>query len=196
MPPALSGLSFVLEPHEKLLYLGTGSQGQIDLFIEHFFQAFKMEPLQLTPTAMLAEEFNITPSTFPPLSPAKPESSFSEESLGRDYLLYLWYLSESGKTIETADYGEFEVMLEAPLSLSGDGDDPGAGEAIIKKGDSPIRGAEVKAALSVGKKLRKAKLTFTRLNQIWTGTFDADSFSFGSFALPEGEAQERSEVFI
>ena len=86
-------------------------------------------------------------------------------------------------------------MLEAPLSLSGDGDDPGAGEAIIKKGDSPIRGAEVKAALSVGKKLRKAKLTFTRLNQIWTGTFDADSFSFGSFALPEGEAQERSEVF-
>ena len=195
MPPSLSGISMVIVPHNRHLYLGASSQSQIDLFIEHFFQAFNMEPLQLTPTAMLAEEFNITPSTFPPLSPAKPESTFAEESLGRDFLLYLWYLSETGKTIETADYGEFEVMLEAPLCLIGDGDDPGAGEATIKKGDSPIRGAEVKAALSVGKKLRKAKLTFTRLNQIWSGTFDADSFSFSSFALPEGEAQERSELF-
>ena len=86
-------------------------------------------------------------------------------------------------------------MLEAPLCLTGDGDDPGAGEATIKKGDSPVRGAEVKAALSVGKKLRKAKLTFTRLNQIWSGTFDADNFSFSSFALPEGEAQDRGEIF-
>ena len=143
----------------------------------------------------LAEEFNITPSTFPPLSPAKPDNTFSEESLGRDFLLYLWYLSETGKVIETPDNGEFEVMLEAPLCLTGDGEDPGAGEATIKKGDSPIRGAEVKAALSVGKKLKKAKLTFTHLNQIWTGTFDADSFSFSSFALPEGEAQDRSEIF-
>ncbi len=194
MPPALSGIPVVIVPHTRHLYLGASSQSQIDLFIEHFYQAFKMEPLQLTPSYMLAEEFNITPSSFPPLSPAKA-SAFSEESPGRDFLLYLWYLSETGQTIATEEFGEYEVMLEAPLCLTGDGEDPGAGEATIKKGGSPIRGAEVKAALSVGKKLKKAKLTFTRLNQIWTGTFDADHFSFSSFALPEGEAQERSEVF-
>ena len=195
MPPSLSGIPMVIVPSTRHLYLGAASQSQIDLFIEHFYQAFKLEPQQLTPSYMLAEEFNITPSTFPPLSPAKPDTTFGEESLGRDFLLYLWYLSETGKTIDTGEFGEFEVMLEAPLCLTGDGDDPGAGETTVKKGDSPIRGAEVKAALSVGKKLRKARLTFTRLNQIWTGTFDADHFSFSSFALPEGEAQERSEVF-
>ena len=195
MPPSLSGIPMVIVPSTRHLYLGAASQSQIDLFIEHFYQAFKLEPQQLTPSYMLAEEFNITPSTFPPLSPAKPDTTFGEESLGRDFLLYLWYLSETGKTIDTKEFGEFEVMLEAPLCLTGDGDDPGAGETTVKKGDSPIRGAEVKAALSVGKKLRKARLTFTRLNQIWTGTFDADHFSFSSFALPEGEAQERSEVF-
>ncbi|MBR2373406.1 MAG: hypothetical protein IKA87_04170 [Lentisphaeria bacterium] len=195
MPPALSGIPVVIVPHNGNLYLGVSSQTQIDLFIEHFYQAFKIEPLQLTPASILADEFNVTPSAFPPLSPARQDSTFSEESLGRDYLLYLWYLSETGQTVNTADYGEFEVMLEAPLCLTGDGDDPGAGEATIKKGDSPVRGAEVKAALSVGKKLRKAKLTFTRLNQIWSGTFDADNFSFSSFALPEGEAQDRGEIF-
>ena len=66
MPPSLSGISMVIVPHNRHLYLGASSQSQIDLFIEHFFQAFNMEPLQLTPTAMLAEGFNITPSTFPP----------------------------------------------------------------------------------------------------------------------------------
>ena len=195
MPPSLSGIPVVIVPHTRHLYLGASSQSQIDLFIEHFYQAFKNEPLQLTPSFILADEFNITPSTFPPLSPAKAESTFAEESLGRDFLLYLWYLAETGGTISTEEFGEFEVMLEAPLCLTGDGEDPGAGEATIKKGDSPIRGAEVKAALSVGKKLRKAKLTFTRLNQIWTGTFDADHFSFSSFALPEGESQDRMEIF-
>ena len=65
----------------------------------------------------------------------------------------------------------------------------------VKKGDSPLRSAEAKAALEVGKKLRKAKLTLTRANQIWSGTFDADQFAFGSFKLPEGEEMNADEVF-
>ncbi|MBQ7693692.1 MAG: hypothetical protein IJT50_01070 [Lentisphaeria bacterium] len=196
MPPALSGISMVIVPHTRHLYLGASSQSQIDLFIEHFYQAFSLEPLQLTPAFVLAEEFDTTAAAFPALQITRHGNGGSaEESLGRDYLLYLWYLSETGKTVDTEDFGSFEVMLEAPLCLTGDGDDAGAGEATIKKGDSPIRGAEVKAALTVGKKLRKAKLTFTRANEIWSGTFDADNFSFSSFTLPEGEAQDRSEIF-
>ena len=194
MPPSLSGIPFVLEPHRRLMYVGATSQAQIDLFVDNFMQTTGIEPFQLTPEYILEKELKRLAVDVPILSLEKSVTP-TEAHLGRDFLLYLWYLSETGKTIETADYGEFEVMLEAPLCLIGDGDDPGAGEATIKKGDSPIRGAEVKAALSVGKKLRKAKLTFTRLNQIWSGTFDADSFSFSSFALPEGDAQERSEVF-
>ena len=46
-----------------------------------------------------------------------------------------------------------------------------------------------------GKKLKKAKLTMTRANQIWTGTFDADQFAFGSFKTPEPEEMNADEVF-
>ena len=81
------------------------------------------------------------------------------------------------------------------MSFEGDGEDRGAGETVVRKGESPLRSAEAKAALSVGKKLRKAKLSLTRLNQIWSGTFDADRFSFSSFKLPEGEQMNDGECF-
>ena len=59
-----------------------------------------------------------------------------------------------------------------------------------------MRGAEVKAALEVGKKVKKAKLTMTRDdNSVWTGTFDADNFIFGSFKLPESEEMNPDEIF-
>ena len=55
--------------------------------------------------------------------------------------------------------------------------------------------AEAKAAIEVGKKLKKAKLSMTRANQVWSGTFDADQFAFGSFKLPEGESMNEDEIF-
>lgn len=35
----------------------------------------------------------------------------------------------------------------------------------------------------------------TRANQVWSGTFDADQFAFGSFKLPEGESMNEDEIF-
>ena len=58
-----------------------------------------------------------------------------------------------------------------------------------------MRSSEAKAAILNGKKLKKAKLTMTRANQIWTGTFDADQFAFGSFKTPEPEEMNADEVF-
>ena len=66
----------------------------------------------------------------------------------------------------------------------------------VKKGDSPLRSSEAKAAVAVGKKLKKAKLSLTREKQVWSGTFDADQFAFGSFKLPEGDAlTNEDEIF-
>ena len=195
MPPALSGVSMVLEPHDKYLYLGTGSQSQIDLFIENFYRITKMEPLQLTPALILEREFQTTCAAFPALklndSPAVP----ADPQVGRDFLTWLLYYSESvGKL--TFENNEFDIMLEAPLVLLDENEARGAGETTVKKGDSPLRGAEVKAALEVGKKLKKAKFTLTRDdNSVWCGTFDADNFVFGSFKLPEGEEMNPDEIF-
>ena len=82
MPPALSGISMVLEPNDKYLYLGAASQSQIDLFIENFYRVTKMEPLQLTPALILEREFHTTCAAFPALklndSPVIPADPYAK----------------------------------------------------------------------------------------------------------------------
>ncbi len=194
MPPSLSGIPMVLEPHSRRLYLSATSQTQIDLFVEQFYQALKLEPVQITPAYWLEKNFKTTPASLPPLD-ATDARKGADPTPGRDLLLYLWYLAENEIPIKTRDFGSFDMMIEAPLNFAGDGEDTGAAEATIKKGNSPLRSAEAKAALEIGKKLKKAKLTLTRENQIWSGTFDADRFVFGSFSLPEGEEMNPDEIF-
>lgn len=65
MPPALSGIPMVLDPHEKLLYVGASSRSQIELFIDNFYQTLKVEPLQLTPGLLLEKLFQTTEASFP-----------------------------------------------------------------------------------------------------------------------------------
>ena len=193
MPPSLSGITVVIEPNSRLLYAGATSNTQIDLFVENFYQVTQMEPLQLTPELILEREFNTTSANFPQLSIDGRTSG--DPSIGRDFLMYLWYFGEMVGKLEHPEYGEFDLMIEGPLLFAGDDDDRGAAETTVKKGGSPLRSAEAKAAINVGKKLKKAKLTITRMNQIWSGTFDADRFVFTGFKLPEGEEMNEDEIF-
>ena len=196
MPPALSGIPMVLDPNEKLLFVGATSRTQIDLFIDNFFQATKLEPLQLTPGLMLERAFQITEATFPVLNIANLPGSGAEPAIGRDFLMWLWFYSETIGKLLHPQYGEFDILIEGPLTFADEGEAKGAGETTVKKGDSPLRSAEAKAAVAVGKKLKKAKLSLTREKQVWSGTFDADQFAFGSFKLPEGDAlTNEDEIF-
>ena len=193
MPPQLAGIPMVLDPASKLLYVGATSRSQLDLFIDNFYQTLKIEPLQLTPELLLERILGTTAAGFPVLDLGGQPSP--DLATGRDFLLYLWYYSETVGKVSGPDEGEFDVLIEGPLVFTGSGEDDGAGEAQIKKGDNPLHSAEVKAALSVGKKLKKAKLSITRDNQVWSGTFDADLFAFSSFSLPESEEMNPEEIF-
>ena len=193
MPPSLSGISVVIEPYSRSLYVGATSNSQIDLFVENFYQTAKIEPLQLTPELILEREFKTTSAQFPQLSIDGRNNG--DISIGRDFLMYLWYYGETVGKLQHPEYGEFDLMIEGPLVFAGDDDDKGSAETTVKKGGCPLRSAEAKAAINVGKKLKKAKLTITRLNQIWTGTFDADKFVFSGFKLPEGEEMDEVEIF-
>ena len=135
-----------------------------------------------------------TPSSVPVLELSGNPNASTEPAIGRDFLTWLWFYSETESTIKVEPHGEFEVLVEAPLLFVAD-EGQGAGESTVKKGDSPTRSAEAKAALAAGKKLKKAKLTITRGGEIWSGTFDADQFAFGSFKLPEGENMDEDSVF-
>ena len=68
MPPALSGIPMVYEPHERLLYVGASSRTQLDLFIDMFYQTTKVEPVQLTPGTLLERLFQTTEASFPVLT--------------------------------------------------------------------------------------------------------------------------------
>ena len=193
MPPTLSGIPVVIDPRSQLLYTGAVSNSQIDLFVEQFYRVAQMEPLQLTPALILEREFKVLPVDFPQLS--IDGRSGGEPAIGRDFLMYLWYFGETVGKLQHPEYGEFDLMIEGPLVFAGEDDDRGSAETTVKKGGSPLRSAEAKAAINVGKKLKKAKLTITRLNQIWSGTFDADRFVFSGFKLPEGEEMNDDEIF-
>lgn len=196
MPPSLSGISMVLDLNEKLLFVGATSQSQIDRFIDSFFQTTKLEPLQLTPGLLLERLFQITEASFPVLKIADLPGSGTLPVIGRDFLMWLWFFSETEGKLRHPQYGEFDILIEGALTFADDSDAKGAGEISVKKGASPLRSAEAKAAVAVGKKLKKAKLTLTREKQVWSGVFDADLFTFHSFKLPEGdELTNEDEVF-
>ena len=195
MPPALSGVSMVLDPATKQLFLGATSLTQIDLFIDQFYRATKLEAIQLTPALILDREFHTLPARLPALELTGGPVGPAEVQPGRDFLTWLLYYAEkTGKL--TVNGHDFDVMIDSPLLLAGDGEAHGSQETAVKNGGSPLRSAEVKAALGVGKKLRKAKIALTRDdNSVWSGTFDADNFAFGSFKLPEGEEMHPDDVF-
>lgn len=66
---------------------------------------------------------------------------------------------------------------------------------MLKKG-CPQISAEAKAALSVGKKLKKAKVLLAHGDaEKWTFTFDADNFTMTGLNLPEGEEMELNARF-
>jgi hypothetical protein len=112
---------------------------------------------------------------------------------GRDFLIWLWYFSEEEKgETEVKGYGKFSIMLDGPLTFIADGE--GALETAVKRGN-PLKSAEAKAALKVGKKLKKAKIIIARDDQTWTAGFDADSFTFSGVMLPEGEEMEYNSRF-
>ena len=194
MPPSIAATPRVYDQAAKLLYLGTGSAKQIEDFIGFFYQTMNLEPIQITPGTMLNDEFGKLETDLPILSLTDQEST--DMMPGRDFLTYLWYLSETGAAqISHPQYGEFEILIEGPLVFAADDMAKGSAETAVKKGDLPQQSAEAKAALAVGKKLKKAKVTLTRGEDIWSGTFDADKFVVSSLNLPEGEELDPDSRF-
>ncbi len=193
MTPSIAALPMVLDPAAGLLYVGSTSVTQLDEFIQAFVKTTGIEPAPWNIDRMLERRFKVGLPALPALT--LTDRSAGEFEPGRDFLTWLWYDNESGGGVELSQYGKFEIMIEGPFVLVGESDANGAGETSLKKGDCPLRSAEAKAALSVGKKLRKAKFNLVRDNQIWSGTFDADRFAISALKLPEGDEMEREAHF-
>lgn len=193
IPPTLSSIPVVIDGVNNMLYLGASSAAQIDLFIEYFVKTFKFEPMQINPEYYCDAEFKKHADELPVIEFS--ERSDGETVPGRDFLTWLWYFSEqeTGGMLDVPDIGECTFTVEGPLTFALAGEADGAAENTLKNGNSPLRAAEAKAALSVGKKLKKAKFYLEHAENVWQGTFNADNFSFGGMKLPDGEEMEPSD---
>lgn len=190
IPPTLSAIPAVIDRANHMLYLGTSSSAQIDLFIEYFIKTFQFEPVQINPDYYSEMEFGKHADELPVIEFSARADG--ETVPGRDFLTWLWYFSEqeTGGMLEVPEVGGCSFTIEGPLTFALAGEADGAAENTLKNGNSPLRAAEAKAALSVGKKLKKAKFYLEHEEKVWQGMFDADTFSFGGMKLPEGEEME------
>ena len=194
MPPSLSAMPFAWDPVSDMLFVAGVPGGQMDEFIAMFQKTTGMEPVPWTPETMCRKLMNREYCDLPAFRCGN--SSDMEITPGRDFLTWMWSESEKGSSkLSHPEFGEFELLVEAPFIFVGSSDSSGAGETSVKKGDSPGRSAEVKAALSVGKKLKKARLSIARGNQVFSCTMDADRFAFGGLKLPEGDAPDQVSQF-
>ncbi len=196
MPPQMKGVPFVVDANAERLYLGAGPGSGEDTFLELFRETTGFEPVPLGPEIYASIALGIEPVDVPELR-FTPETNTDAETdgsiMGRDFLTWLWYIQEEIGEVSLDPYGRFTLMLDGPLVFQAE--DGGARESIVRKG-APTISAEAKAALMVGKKLRRAKLYLRdESGATWSAIVDADTFVFRTLKLPEGEALEPHAVF-
>ena len=208
MVPTISAVPFVVDTTSNVLYFGASSLAKFDVFVQEFTRALGMdaEPVPLTVDELMASLLKKNETDLPPLTLTNLANGMDEPQPGRDFLTWLWFEAEvNGGRCSAGEFGDFVAAIEGPLTLAyspGKTKDPdlaGSGESVVKRGNPTVSG-EAKAALSSGKKLRKARVIFAREGanaevDKWAFTFDADTFTFGSVKLPEGEEMEREAAF-
>lgn len=195
MPPTISAVPILVDMATNMLYVGSASLKSFDLVVSEFLKVMEIEPIPVNVRELMLKLFKKSELDLPDVSfNGRPST---EPTPGRDFLTWLWYYSETHQgLLKVGNLGNFNLIVEGPLTFAITGDDaPGASESTVKKG-CPQISAEAKAALAVGKKLRKAKILLARGDvEKWTFSFDADAFTFSGLSLPETESMEINTRF-
>jgi hypothetical protein len=173
MPPQLKGMALVHLPESHVMFCEATSDKQLDALEASFRETMGFGVIPVSPEYAAARRLkydirDYTPTSFSP----DCEDDSVGNSPGQDFL-------PCG--------GDFAIMIEGPLTFVLEGQ--GAHETVLRRG-SPAISAEAKIALLSGKKLRKARLLLARGEDTWQVSLDAESFTFRSLKLPEGEKLE------
>ena len=195
MPPQLKGIDFCYDPKVKMLYASALSDKQLDAFQLNFTKTTQAKLIPVDPVSAAWSEAQCRADQWPRWGFAGEQ--WADTAPGREFLMWLWFMSEAkGGEVNLPEGGSFVVLVEGPLLF----DQEEQGETAIRKGE-PMLSAETRAALLSGKKLRRAKLTLARGEELWSCTLEADEFTFRSLKLPKTEAvdadgrfQERMEM--
>lgn len=184
MPPTLKGVDFVYDRSHGLLYCTAMSEKQLDAFLINFSAVTGVQLMLADPAAMAWQLAQSRTDNWNSLGFAADQ--WADCAPGREFLMWLWFMSEAkGGELTLPESGPMAILVEGPLQF----DQEEQGETVIRKGE-PMVSAETRAALLSGKKLRRAKLTLARGEEIWNCTLDADEFIFRGLKLPKTEAYD------
>ena len=183
--PQINGMSIVWIPGSNMLLAEATSEKQLDALEAAWRETMGMGFFPFGPAcaAELHAKVYVHALRSTSFSPDCDDDA-SGNSIGEDFLTWLWFSSESRDGMANLKAGTFGYMLQGPLILSSEGQ--GAHLIGLKNG-SPEISAEAKIALLSGKKLSRARLILARGKESWATTIDADQFVFRGMKLPEGE---------
>ncbi|MEW6744273.1 MAG: hypothetical protein AB1486_16085 [Planctomycetota bacterium] len=110
--------------------------------------------------------------------------------LGDEFLTWLWFRMETGEgTLDLPGFGEVGVAFDRYLEFH----DELSGARLSLRSDAVSRTTEAQAALSVGKKLRRARLVIGWLDQNIELTVDGSTLDLGGLKLPRPTAEDSRE---
>lgn len=114
--------------------------------------------------------------------------------LGREFLTWLWYTSETSKhKIKVDGFGEFKLFLDDKLVLSSSS---GSVHENSLKGGTPGYAVEARTALQTGKMVQEAKFILQDGKRQWTWGMKADDLSVRSLRLPTIEESEPAAFIL
>lgn len=104
------------------------------------------------------------------------------EFLGREFLTWLWFRSESGEGVfELDELGTVEVLFDGRMTLEPDGEE--GGDMVTCSG-AGSRLDEARFALTKGKKVTRASLRLLRGDDEWHFSTDAAWLNIHSLKMP------------
>jgi hypothetical protein len=108
-----------------------------------------------------------------------------DETLGQDFLTWLWYRSEVANTFKNDKDEKFTVFMEQRIVVQGGNGDMKE-TASVSGVMSELR--EARLGLVTGKKVTRALLRLEQEPESWQLTLKAEDFSLGSLRTPKIEA--------
>ncbi len=111
------------------------------------------------------------------------ELLFSREFIGREFLTWLWFRSETNEGRFAPQGGDpFELWLDDRVVLESDGEEK-VQQVICQGADSAL--TEARHAILSGKKVTQARMRLFQGDDEWVFTLDAAWLNFRSLKLPK-----------
>lgn len=113
--------------------------------------------------------------------------------IGREFLTWLWFTSETQKHKIETQYGQFKLFLDDKLVLSSTS---GSVHENSLKGGTPGYADEARAALKTGKLVQEAKFILQEGKRQWMWSMKSEDLAIRSLRLPPIEESEPAAYLL